>query len=132
MTVATVLLPPPRLVRCSMLTVGGMPVMRSTSGRDKLLDELPGIDVHRIQEPPLPLGKEQVKRQRALARAADAGDHHELAPRHRQREILQVVLPRAVDGDGAVAPADSVLDHQTPLLLTTEAGRAKQRPARGE
>ena len=31
---ATVLLPPPRLVRCSMLTVGGIPVMRSTSGRE--------------------------------------------------------------------------------------------------
>ena len=33
-TVATVLLPPPRELRCSILTVGGMPVIRSTSGRD--------------------------------------------------------------------------------------------------
>ena len=34
MTVATVLLRPPRLVRCSMATVGGMPKMASTSGRE--------------------------------------------------------------------------------------------------
>ena len=32
-TVATVDLRPHRLVRCSMATVGGTPVMRSTSGR---------------------------------------------------------------------------------------------------
>jgi hypothetical protein len=31
--VATVLLRPPRLVRCSMATVGGMPKTASTSGR---------------------------------------------------------------------------------------------------
>ncbi len=32
--VATVLLRPPRLVRCSMATVGGMPNTASTSGRE--------------------------------------------------------------------------------------------------
>ena len=33
-SVATVLLRPPRLTRCSIATVGGMPKMASTSGRD--------------------------------------------------------------------------------------------------
>jgi len=33
----------------------------------KLLDELAGIKVHGIQEPPLPLGKEQIKRESAFA-----------------------------------------------------------------
>ena len=32
----------------------------------QLLHELPGIDIHGVQEAPLPLGEEQVKRQRAL------------------------------------------------------------------
>ncbi len=32
-SVPTVLLRPPRLVRCSMATVGGMPKIASTSGR---------------------------------------------------------------------------------------------------
>ena len=34
-SVPTVLLRPPRLTRCSMATVGGMPKMASTSGRTK-------------------------------------------------------------------------------------------------
>jgi len=70
----------------------------------QLLHELPGIDIHRVQKTPLPLGKEQVKRQRALARPAHAGDDDKLAPRHSEGHILQVVLPRAVDRDGLFLP----------------------------
>ena len=101
MTVATVLLPPP--------AAGAL--LDADRGRNAgdqvhvrprhLLHELPGVDVHRIQETPLPFRKEEVKGQRAFARAADSGDDHKLVARNDQGEVLQVVLPRAVDGDGA-------------------------------
>ena len=35
-------------------------------GAGQLLHKLPGIDIHRVQEAPLPLGEEQVKGQRAF------------------------------------------------------------------
>ena len=65
----------------------------------QLLDELAGIEVHRIQKAPLPLGEEQVKGQRALARTAHAGDDDEPVARNRQRDIFQIMLARALDGD---------------------------------
>ena len=65
-----------------------------------LLDKLPRVSVHRIEEAALALGKNQVEGQRALARTAHAGDHHELPARNRDREVLQIVLARAVDADG--------------------------------
>src|ERR1035438_5568889 len=70
----------------------------------KLLHELPGIDIHGVEKAPLPLRKQQVKRQRALARSAHTGHDDELAPRHRERHILQIVLPRPMNRDGLVWP----------------------------
>src|SRR5262249_39081819 len=64
-----------------------------------LFDELSGIKTHRIQKSPLAFGKKQVECQRALARAADAGDNDEPVARHCQRQILQIVLPRTVNRD---------------------------------
>ena len=91
---ATVLLPPPR----------DMALLDADGGRNagdqihlragQLLDELAGIEVHRVQKSPLPLGKEQVKGQRALAGAADAGDHDEL-PRGMASEIFFRLCSRA-------------------------------------
>ena len=54
----------------------------------QLLDELAGIDIHRVQEAALPLGKQQVKGQRAFARSADARDDHKLVARDGQRDVL--------------------------------------------
>src|SRR6516162_1505480 len=65
----------------------------------QLLHELPGISVHRIQEPTLALSEEKIKCQCALAGAANAGHDHESLARDTQREVLQVVLPRAMNGD---------------------------------
>jgi hypothetical protein len=45
--VATVLLRPPRLVRCSIATVGGMPKIASTSGRAAA--QLPRVGVQRFR-----------------------------------------------------------------------------------
>ena len=64
-----------------------------------MFDELPGVEVHGIQEAPLTFGEEQIKRQRALARPADARHHDELIARNGQRDIFQIMLARAVNGD---------------------------------
>src|ERR1041385_4499721 len=65
----------------------------------KLLDELPRINIHRIQESALPFGKQKIKRQRALPRTADPGHNNEATARNVQRKILYIMLPRAVNGD---------------------------------
>ena len=64
-------------------------------GPRKLFYELPRIDVHRIKKAPLPFGKNQIKRERAFARATDAGDDDELVAGNFQRDVLEVVLARA-------------------------------------
>ncbi len=83
----------------------------------QLLHELPGIDVHGIQEPPLPFRKQQVKRQRALARPAHPGHDDKPPPRHRERHILQIVLPRPVNRDGPIPPRAqfSIIKHRYSL-----------------
>ena len=71
-------------------------------GTRELLDELPGIDVHRIEETALAFSEKQIERERAFAGPAHTRDHHELAPRKAKREILEIMLARAMDGDGRV------------------------------
>ena len=65
----------------------------------KLLDELPGINIHRIEEPSLPFGKQQIKRQRALARTANTSDDNQATPGNLERKIFEIMLSRAVNGD---------------------------------
>jgi hypothetical protein len=101
--VATVLLRPPRLRRCSMATVGGMPYTASTSGRPGRLHDAARIGVQAFQVAPLPFVEQDVEGQRALARAADAGDDVELAARDVDAQALQVVLARVDDADRVVA-----------------------------
>ena len=66
----------------------------------QLLDKLPGIKVHRIQETPLAFGEQQIKRQRALARPADPGHDDKFVPWNRQRDVFQIMLARAMNDDG--------------------------------
>ena len=68
-------------------------------GLGHLAQELAGVAREALDVPPLPLGIERVKRQRALARARDAGQADQLAPRQDQRDVAQVVLARAPDHD---------------------------------
>src|SRR5207247_2269471 len=68
-------------------------------GPGELLDELAGVSVHRIQKAALPLGKEQIEGEGAFARPAHPGNNHELVSRNDEREVLQIVLPRAINGD---------------------------------
>ena len=82
-----------------MLTVGGNAGDQIDIRPGHLLDELPRIDVHRIQKTPLAFRENKIKRQRAFARAADAGDDHEFLARNLEREILQIMLARAMHRD---------------------------------
>ena len=64
-----------------------------------LVEELPRVGREALDVLPLALRVERVEGERGFPRAAQAGDDHELVARDRQREVLQVVLPRAADLD---------------------------------
>ena len=98
-SVPTVDLRPPRLVRCSIATVGGMPKIASTSGREARLHELARVGVERFEVAALALGEQDVEGEGGLARARHAGDHGEAAARDLDVDVLQVVLARLVDAD---------------------------------
>ncbi len=64
------------------------------------LHELAGIGVERLQVAALPLGKQDVEGHRALAAAADPGDHRELVARYAHVDTPEVVLARVLNADG--------------------------------
>ena len=64
-----------------------------------LVEELPRVSRQALDVLPLPLRVERVEGERGFPRTAQAGDDDELVTRDRQREVLQVVLPRAADLD---------------------------------
>ncbi len=66
-------------------------------GTGHLLDELPGIHVHRIQEASLSLGKQEVEGQRAFAGTAHTGEDDKLITRHAQRDVFEIMLAGAMD-----------------------------------
>ena len=78
----------------------GQPVDR---GPRQLLDELARVGRHRLHEPALALGEDDVEGQGRLPRAGDAGDDAQPAVGDGDREVLQVVLARADDLDRAGA-----------------------------
>ncbi|MNS64546.1 hypothetical protein D3C72_976790 [compost metagenome] len=63
------------------------------------LQELPRIGREAFHVAPLPLGIQRVERQARLARARQAGDHHQLVARDVEIDVLQVVGARAADAD---------------------------------
>ncbi len=68
-------------------------------GLFELLDELPRVRRHAVEEPALAFGEEDIERERRFARAAEAGDDDHLVARNRERDVLQIVLARAADLD---------------------------------
>ncbi len=68
-------------------------------GLGHLPEELPGEARQAFDVPPLPFGIQRVERQRALARAADAGQADQLIARQTQIDVPQVVLAGALDDD---------------------------------
>ena len=72
----------------------GEPIHR---GSRQLFHELARVGRHRLHETPLALGKHDIEGQRRLARTGHAGDNGQLPVRNREGEILEIVLPRALD-----------------------------------
>jgi hypothetical protein len=65
-----------------------------------LLEELAGVDRKALHVLPMAFGQERVEGERALAGAADAGDHHELVAWNIDVDVLQVVRASSADLDG--------------------------------
>ena len=72
-------------------------------GPARRLHDAARIGVERFEVAPLAFVEQDVEGQRRLARAADAGDHAELAARDVDRQVLQVVLARIDDLDRVAA-----------------------------
>src|ERR1043166_3228239 len=96
-------------------------------GPCELLNELAGVSVHRVKEPSLALGEEEVERQGAFAGATHPGDHHEPIPWNIQCKVLEVVFARPVKRDGLGARADVRGLGQTPSSAKT--GQPRNRKA---
>ena len=73
------------------------PVDRVHVGLLHHLQELPGVGGERLDVAALALGVDRVERERGLARAGQARDAHERAPRNADRDVLQVVLAGTVN-----------------------------------
>src|ERR1700737_4754620 len=68
----------------------------------ELLDKLPRVGRHAIEKTALAFGEKNVEGERGFARAAESGDDDHLVARNADVDVLEVVLTRAVDLDGAV------------------------------
>ena len=63
------------------------------------VEELPRIGRQRLDIAPLALGIDGVEGERGLAGAREPGDDDELLARQIERDVLEIVLARAADGD---------------------------------
>ncbi len=63
------------------------------------VEELPRVGREGLDVAALALGVQRVEHQRGLARTRHAGDHHQLAGRDVEVDVLQVVLARTADAD---------------------------------
>ncbi len=68
-------------------------------GLRHLPQELPGEPRKAFDIPPLPFGIERVERERAFARAADAGQANQLIARQNQIDVAKVMLAGTFDDD---------------------------------
>ena len=69
-------------------------------GTRRGLHELARISIERFEVAALPLAEHDVERERRLARARDARHDRKAVARQLDVDVLQVVLARAVNGDG--------------------------------
>ena len=73
-------------------------------------DEALGVAGQRLHVAPLSFGVDGVEGQARFARARQAGDDDELVARQFERDVLEVVDARALDGDGGAVPLVCALD----------------------
>ena len=88
------------------------------------VEELARIGREGLDVAPLALGVERVEHERTLARSGHAGDHDQLVQRDGEAEVLEVVLARAVDEDGAVLARCGAVCFRHCRILTA-AGRSR-------
>src|SRR5437667_261877 len=81
---------------------------------------------HRREETPLAFGKNQIERQSAFARTAHARDDDELPARDSYREVLQIVLARAVDVDRVTSLKRNFVSVKHSILLSAESSYANR------
>ena len=66
----------------------------------ELLGELPGIGGHGVEETALALGEEDVEGEGGLAGAGESGNDDELVAGDVERDVFEVVVAGASQGDG--------------------------------
>ena len=91
-------------VFCWMLIDGRQAAEVIDVGLGHLAEELAGVAGQRLDVAPLALGVERVEGQRALARAADAGEDDQLVAGQVEVDVAEVVLAGAADDDRAGCP----------------------------
>ena len=83
----------------SIEIAGERPSIESTSGLLHHLQELPRVGGERLDVAALPLGVDRVEGERRLAGAREAGDADQRVARQPDGDVLEVVLPGAVDDE---------------------------------
>ena len=76
-----------------------------------LPEELAGVGGQRLDVPPLPFGVDRVEGERGLARSRDPGEDDQRVAGQVERDVAQVVLPRAPDVDGLRHVLPSASEH---------------------
>ena len=71
----------------------------------QLLDELPRVGRHAVEKTALSFGEKNIEGECGFPRAAQAGDNDHLVARDFERDVLEVMLARAVNGDRVVRSA---------------------------
>src|SRR5262249_4255988 len=69
-------------------------------GLRHLCDEPLGVAGERLHVPPLAFRVDGVEREARLARTREAGDDDEAVARNLERDVLEIVHARALNGDG--------------------------------
>ena len=87
------------VVFCSIEIAGDRPSIEFDVRLLHQLEELAGIGRQDFDVAPLALGIDRVEGERRLARAGQAGDHHQAVARDVDVDVLEIVLARAADGN---------------------------------
>ncbi len=86
------------------------------------LEELPGVGREQLDVAPLPFRVDRVEGERRLARAGQAGEHHQPVARDGEVDVLEIVLARAAHDDRPAAEQSLDVRVMAPAAATAPAG----------